>query len=391
MSQANLQLKVVAITRETADAITIHLEHPAKTPIPYLAGQFLTLIVPVNGKKERRAYSLCSSPLEQPRLSVTVKRVADGLLSTYLVNELKVGDTLEVLAPMGNFNLTPEATRKRTVVLIAAGSGITPLMAMAKSILQHEPASKVQLIYGNRNADSVIFKNPLKTLEQQYPDRFKVTHIYSQPPGAETNTKSGTSFFSKLFGKSKEVAPVNTLVEGNETTYAGRLNQKLLLTILEKLAITNTPDTEFYLCGPEGLMAEAKVALQTLQVPATHIFKESFVSSGHNAADTGAGTALTEEPSNTIQDQVITILFENQEYTVEVAKNETILEAALNQDIDLPFSCQAGLCTACRGKCLAGKVHLDEREGLSDAEVAEGYVLTCVGHPLTKDVVIQIG
>jgi ring-1,2-phenylacetyl-CoA epoxidase subunit PaaE len=391
MSESNLQLEVVDITRETDDAITIHLEHPDKITIPYQAGQFLTLIVPVNGKKERRAYSLCSSPVEQPRLSVTVKRVKGGLLSNYLINQLQVGATLEVLAPMGNFSLIPAATNQRTVVLIGAGSGITPLMAMAKSVLHHETGSQVQLIYANRNPDSVIFKNQLKNLEQQYPARFRVTHIYSQPVALETAAKSGSSFFGRLFGKSKEAAPVTTVAEDNGHNYTGRLNRQMLLTILEKLKVRNSSETEYYLCGPEGLMDEVKAALQILQVPATQIFKESFVSSGHNAVNTGVGSIPEEENATTIQDQSVTILFEGQEYVVAVTKNETILEAALNQDIDLPFSCQAGLCTACRGKCLAGKVHLDEREGLSDAEVAQGYVLTCVGHPLTKDVVIEIG
>ncbi|QNF34874.1 ferredoxin--NADP reductase [Adhaeribacter swui] len=391
MSQANLQLKVVDITRETADAITIHLEHPEQKAIPYLAGQFLTLIVPINGKKERRAYSLCSSPAEHPRLSVTVKQVKNGLLSSYLVKNLKVGDTLEVLPPMGHFNLTPEATKNRTVVLIAAGSGITPLMAMAKSVLHHEPNSQVRLIYGNRHADSVIFKNQLQTLEQQFPERLRVTHVYSQAVASDKPVKSGGSFFSRLFGKSKEPEVVNTPAVNNTNTYSGRINRNLLLKILEDLNEKNSPATEFYLCGPEGLMAEAKTALQMLQVPTTQIFKESFVSSGNNSADAGVSSPVIEEGAHAIQDQEVTIKFEGQIYQVAVTKNETILEAALSQDIDLPFSCQAGLCTACMGKCLSGKVHMDEREGLSDAEVAQGYVLTCVGHPLTSDVVIEIG
>ncbi|PSR54214.1 ferredoxin [Adhaeribacter arboris] len=387
MSQPNLFLKVVAITPETSDAITIHLEHPDKINIPYLAGQFLTLMVPINGKKERRAYSLCSFPGEQPRLSVTVKRVMGGLLSNYLLNQLKVGDTLEVLAPMGNFNFVPDSTSNRTMVLIGAGSGITPLMSIAKSVLQGETASQVMLIYGNRNESSVIFKEQLKVLEQEYPDRFRVTHIYSQP--AETPTKSSGSLFSKLFGKSKETTEISP--EEILPRYTGRLNRAMLIKILEELQVMYLTNTHYYLCGPDGLMEEAKAALQILHVPASQIFKESFVSTGHNAADAGAGIALEGAESNEIQDQKVTILYEGSEYVLEVPKSETILEAALNQDIDLPFSCQAGLCTACRGKCLSGKVHLDEREGLSDAEMAEGYVLTCVGHPLTNNVVIEIG
>ncbi|QMU29188.1 ferredoxin--NADP reductase [Adhaeribacter radiodurans] len=389
MSQPNLFLKVVAITSETSDAITIHLEHPDKTAIPYQAGQFLTLIVPINGKKERRAYSLCSSPSEQPRLSVTVKRVAGGLLSNYLLNKLKVGDTLEVLAPMGNFNFVPDATFSRTIVLIGAGSGITPLMSIAKSVLQQELNSRVLLIYGNRDESSVIFKEQLKDLESQNPDRFRVTHIYSQSSDS-TSAKSSGSFLSKLFGKSKNKEVSTVIPEEALAYYTGRLNQTMLIKILENLQVLDLPETYYYMCGPEGFMQEAKAALQILHVPATQVFKESFVSSGHNAADAGAGITLVVGEPNEIQDQIVTIIYEGSEYKVEVPQSETILEAALNQDIDLPFSCQAGLCTACRGKCLSGKVHLDEREGLSDAEMAEGYVLTCVGHPLTNDVIIEI-
>ncbi|MDQ4141728.1 MAG: FAD-binding oxidoreductase, partial [Bacteroidota bacterium] len=271
MSQPNLFLKVVAITPETPDAITIHLEHPDKIEIPYQAGQFLTLIVPINSKKERRAYSLCSSPAEQPRLSVTVKRVEGGLLSNYLLNKLKVGDTMEVLAPMGNFKFIPDATTGRTVVLIGAGSGITPLLSIAKSALQNENSSRIYLIYGNRNENSVIFKEQLKDLEQQYSERFSVTHIYSQPASG-TPAKTSGSFFSKLFGKNKRKE--TTVVPPDEPLppYTGRLNRTMLIKILEELQVVNLSDTQYYLCGPEGLMEEAKAALQILHVPAEKVF-----------------------------------------------------------------------------------------------------------------------
>lgn len=391
MSQHTLLLDVVEVTRETPDAITIHLEHPEKLTIPYHPGQFLTLLVPINGKKERRAYSLCSSQAEQPRLAVTVKRIPDGLISSYLFKQLKPGDKMEVLAPMGNFCLYPSLEASRTVVLIAAGSGITPLLSMAKSVLEQETKSKVLLIYGNRNENTVIFKNRLVQLLKQYPNRFTVEHVYSQPlNGAGTSEiKKSTSLLSKLFGK-KEEAPITAEIKNDTKYFAGRLNRTTLIKILEKNQLIDFLDTEYYMCGPEGLMTEAKEALKILKVPAQQIFKESFVSSGNNAADTGQSLNGPED-NQKIKDQVVTIQYEGSEYKITVPKEQTILEAALNQNVDLPFSCQAGLCTACRGKCLSGKVHLDERDGLSDAEVEEGYVLTCVGHPLSTDVVIEIG
>ena len=352
-----MQMKVVEITHETADAVTIHLEHPGQKTISYLPGQFLTLILPFNGTKIRRAYSLSSSPHDFPRLSVTVKRIAKGEVSNYLCSVLKAGDILEVMEPMGHFTLQPDPARNRQVFLFGAGSGITPLMSIAKTVLREEPFSRVILLYGNRNENSIIFKDQLHEMAASFAGRLVVEHVLSQPQGAWKG-------------------------------YSGRLNRSLILKILDKLNLPPLFDTRYYLCGPEGMMQEVKEALKLLRVPADRVHKESFVSTLLDAPAKGEVTA-GEDGEITVQQ--VTVQYEGAEYKFEVNPEQTILEAALDQDIDLPFSCQAGLCTACRGRCLSGKVHLDEREGLSDAEIEEGYVLTCVGHPLTKGVVIEIG
>ncbi|UYZ63671.1 ferredoxin--NADP reductase [Hymenobacter weizhouensis] len=370
MSSPYLTLTVVELTQETPDAVTIHFERHDRQAVSCLPGQFLTLILPCGpgGKKERRAYSLSSTPSEAPRLAVTVKRVAGGLMSNYLLDTVQVGQQLEVMAPIGNFTLTPQPGAARSVVLVGAGSGITPLMSMLKAVLREEPQSQVLLVYGNRNEESVIFAEQLRRLEQQYAGRLQVEHVYSQPKGPVTAHQ-----------------------------HTGRLNRTMLLRILEQRHSFPPAQAEYYLCGPEGMMLEAQAALELLGVPASRIRRESFVAAaeatetaaaqphGHgdvSAATTDEGASLT---------RTVTIHYEGAEYQFAVEPNQTILEAALDQDIDLPYSCQAGLCTACRGKCLSGKVHLDEREGLSDAEMNQGYVLTCVGHPLTSDVVIEIG
>ena len=362
-------LTVVALTQETADSVTIHLERPDRAPIASRPGQFLTLILPCGpgGKKERRAYSLSSTPAEAPRLSVTVKRVPGGLVSNYLLDTVRVGQEMEVMEPLGNFTLSPSPKAARSLVLIGAGSGITPLMAMLKAVVATEPQSHVLLVYGNRNEESVIFQQQLTDLEARSDGHLQVEHVYSQPL--------------------KPVAPHR---------HTGRLNRTMLLRILEQRHQFPAEQAEYFMCGPEGLMAEAQAALDLLNVPAARIRRESFVASADNAELAAAQPSghgdVSVSPTDKVKDtRTVVIQYEGSEYLIEVSAGKTILETALDQDIDLPYSCQAGLCTACRGKCLSGKVHLDEREGLSDSELKQGYVLTCVGHPMTDDLVIEIG
>ncbi len=359
MSNAYFNMKVAAITQETADAITLHLVHPQKNSIPYLPGQFLTLILPINCKKIRRSYSLCSIP-DDPYFSVTIKRVEGGLVSNFIADQIKVGDEIEVMAPLGNFNLKADPSQKRHLYFFGGGSGITPLMSMTKSILKYEPQSRITLIYGNRNLDCIIFKNEFADLEAQYPERLKVIHVFNEALADATEPQE----------------------------YIGLLNRSMVLQLLENLKDSGY-DESFYMCGPEGMMNEVRDALQFMQVPSNKVFKESFTAPTTNTEDHTAD--VSSEESNEIVTRTVTLLYEGKEYKVEVEPHETILEAGLRDDIDLPYSCQAGLCTACRGKCLSGRVHLDEREGLSDSEIDQGYVLNCVGHPLTADVVIEIG
>ena len=389
MSLSYLQLKVVEVIRETAEAVTIHFEHPDKINIPSKAGQYLTLIMPINGKEMRRSYSLSSAPHEAPRLAVTVKKVPNGIVSNYLVEKCTVGMEMKVLEPMGNFKVETSPEKARNVVLVGAGSGITPLISIAKAILKEENKSRVTLIYGNRHEGTVIFREKLVEMQAQYNGRFVVEHVYSQPKlDAPAGKKSVFKSLSSLFKKKEDNTPES---DTNQHQYKGRLNRKMLIQILENLHLTNYSDLEFYLCGPAGMMEEAKEALQILQVSPDRIFKESFMSGKEKEPAPGTNVTTADDIGDAADCHVVTIIFEGAEYKVPVQKGQTILEAGLKQDIDLPYSCQAGLCTACRGKCLSGKVHLDEQDGLSDAEITNGYVLNCVSHPLTADVVIEIG
>ncbi len=340
-----LHLKVKEVIKETDDAISIHFEQPAQGDIEYKAGQFFTIIADVDGKEVRRAYSVCSSPFVDPNPAVTVKRVEGGVMSNYLNDNLSGGETLKVMSPIGNFTTDFSATNSRELVLFGGGSGITPLMSIAKSALDQEPNTKITLVYANRGADSIIFKSTLEQMQQD--DRFSVVHVLEN----ESDSLKA---------------------------HSGYLTQEVIDTVL---ADKELPKVECFVCGPGPMMDIAINGLGAAGVPSDKVHKESFVS-----------TASEEDAvSDEIVAREVTIIYDDEEYKYTVEPGETILEKGLDEDIDLPFSCQSGLCTACRGKCLSGKVKMTEDEGLSEAELDEGYVLPCVSHPLTDDIVIEIG
>lgn len=350
-------LAVKAIVKETHDTISIVFEQPSGNPIQYKSGQFLTLIAPVNGKEVRRAYSLCSSPFVDKDLAVTVKRVDGGLLSNWLAETLQAGSIVKVMEPMGQFTTEFAADRKRHLIMFAGGSGITPMMSIIKSILTQEPNSIVSLIYCNRDIDSIIFKDSLEQMQTRDEGRLHVIHILDNAPM-------------------------------NWQGYSGLLNHEMLTRLFERIPDWGIDNTTYLMCGPEGMMKNVDTLLAMRHIPKEKIFKESFVQ-GIIDKDEKKQDVIVE--GEELKEREVTIRYDGQEYKVLVPPDKGILESALDQGIDLPYSCQSGLCTACRGKALSGKVKLDEEEGLSQSERAEGYVLTCVGHPLTDDVVIEIG
>jgi ring-1,2-phenylacetyl-CoA epoxidase subunit PaaE len=349
-------LKVKSIIQETKDAISIVFEQPAGKKINYKSGQFLTLIVPVQGKEVRRAYSLCSSPFVDEDLIVSVKRVDNGLMSNWLPDKLKAGDRVKVMEPMGQFTTEFSKTNKRHLILFAGGSGITPMLSIIKSILTQEPESILSLVYCNRNIDSIIFKEQLTTLETKHEGRLHLIHVLDEAPM-------------------------------NWQGYSGLLNHDMLQKLFERIPNWGIEKTTYLMCGPEGMMKNVENILAEHAIPKDKIFKESFVQGTINKDKKEETTSASTENKA----REVTIRYDGQEYKIVVEPNRTILETALDSGIDLPYSCQSGLCTACRGKALSGKVKLDEEEGLSQSEKNEGYVLTCVGHPITDDVVIEIG
>lgn len=351
MSVKYFHLTVKEIIEETPDTKTFTFWHPVHQSVSYKAGQFLTLIPVINGQKVRRSYSMSSSPNKDASIAVTVKRVPNGLVSNYLCDTVKVGDAIEVMEPMGHFVIEPNPMKERTIVLFGGGSGVTPLMSILKSVLPVEQGSKVFLVYGSRDEENIIFKKQLAELELKYEGRFKVLHVLTKPSYTWTGYKT-------------------------------RINQASTVIFLKQDFAIDIAKAEYYLCGPEGMMEQVENALNLFNVPKENVHKEHFGSTTTHE--------ILHEDDDSIKDQTVTIQYEGNDYQILVKAHETILDAALREDIDLPYSCQAGMCTACLGKCVSGKVQMDEEDGLTDKELQQGYILTCVAHPKTAGVVIEI-
>ena len=337
-------LTVKEVVPLAKDAVNLVFEKPEN--FNYAPGQFITIIRDVNGKKIRRAYSLCTTPFEDELPAVTVKRVPDGAMSNFLNAHISPGDQLEIMEPMGMFTVLYDAETSRNAVFFGGGSGITPLISIIRSVLLKEPNSSLTLVYGNRSIDYVIFKDLISELEQKYNGRFKAIHI----------------------------------LEEGEAEYEGRPSPEMIGKICRSVSCND--QTEFYICGPQPMMDITHEGLKTAGYQDEKIRMESF-----EAGKTSPLEIIDQENSSKSE---VTILLEGEEYSITVAKNASILDTALDGDLDMPYSCQSGLCTACRAKCVAGKVSIDEAEGLSQEELDEGYVLTCVGKPLTDRVKVEI-
>ncbi|WP_209330412.1 ferredoxin--NADP reductase [Lunatimonas salinarum] len=346
-----LTLKVREIIKETPDATTIYFEQP-EPHLEYKPGQFLTVIVELNGKEERRSYSLSTSPFVDPFPGITVKRLDGGLVSNYLNEHIRPGKKITVMKPMGNFTCDYHSKHQRNYGMIAAGSGITPVMGITKSILINEPASKVNLLYGSRAEDQIIFKQRLEELQREYPGRLEVTHQLSQPSESWPGNK-------------------------------GRITAGSIKTFAEGMLHEGPSEGLFYLCGPNELMELATETLQNLGIGKEQVLSENF----YKAPETQNESQVLE--SAPLHKQV-TIVLEGETYTYEVAPGKTILEAGLDENIDMPYSCQSGLCTACRGRLISGEVSMIEDAGLSENEIAQGYILCCSSKPKSGDIKITI-
>ena len=347
------RLQVIEVTRETADCVSLVFDVPSaiKEEFKYVQGQYLTLKLTVNGEELRRSYSLCTSPVTDHELRVAVKKVKDGRASTFINDSLKVGDSLDVMSPMGNFHSTLNAESQNQYVLFAGGSGITPMLSIIKTVLITEPKSTVQLFYGNRDEASTIFKKQLDAIAHANQDRFQLNYIL----------ENGNS--DKLFTGVLSLSKV----------------QELLSKYIDWAA-----ENVFFICGPAPMMENVKQVLSENKVDAKNINIEYFT------AVAQAVKAAEEKSITAIVQSRVTVILDDAEIVFDLASNGvSILDVAQNAGLDVPFACKGGVCCTCRAKLMEGKVSMDQNFALSEEEIAAGYILTCQSHPITENVVVS--
>lgn len=346
MTDDLLQLRIVRILPESSDANSYFLESIDGQTVPYRAGQFLTLILMHNGHEVRRSYSISSAPGEVLRL--TIKRVQNGEISRYLHDTLRVGDVLTSLRPAGRFVL--DENKDGDLLLFGAGSGITPLFSLIKQVLRTESTRRVTLLYSNSNEHSIIFRKELNDLQHQFPDRFRLLYLLSSP----SDDWSGLR---------------------------GRLNNVLLERLLPELIGRSNPETVlFYICGPGDYMRMAQFTLLFSGFRTDQIRRENFV----------VEPIFVAPPPIVAQDRTVLLRFRGRDVEIQVPAYKSILQAALDEGLALPYSCRGGRCSTCAAKCLSGSVHMTINDVLTEHDLADGWVLTCTGYPQSDGVVIEI-
>ena len=342
-------LTIKDIKKETENAVSITLDVPTnlKDIFSFKAGQSITFKITLNGEEIRREYSICTSP-KSGDLEVVVKAVENGLFSTYANTELNIGDVLVVSHPNGRFVFEPQKETSRCIVAFAAGSGITPILGIAKTVLEEEPQSSFILTYGNKTPKETIFYDEILHLQNSYPDRFKLQFVYSQSD--ETDS---------LFG---------------------RIDKSVVNFVL-KNKFSHLHPSDFYICGPEAMIHIVKDTLIEDNIPENHIFFELFT--------------VPEDQTSEIDASIIdgttkvTVMVDDEETTFTMPQTKSILEAALAEDIDAPYSCQGGICSSCLARLTEGKATMRQNNILTDSEVAEGLILTCQAHPTTPTVYVD--
>lgn len=348
-------LKVKEVRRETPDSvsITFHLPDDLKEEYRFHQGQYLTLRQEINGEDVRRSYSICASVDEE--LRVAVKKVEGGLFSTYANEDLKAGDELEVMTPMGKFYVPLDPESSRHYALFAAGSGITPILSILKSVLSKEPNSRVTLFYGNRNFSSIIFRDELEDLKDKYLGRLRIFNVLSR--------------------------------EGGELDlFTGRINKEKCQRFFDVL-VDPEDVQECFICGPEPMIKEVEEGLKELGISDEHVHFELFTSPRGSLNPEKRPEAPKEMSDKAAQ---MTIILDGAELEFDLKYGDkAILDAALDRGADLPFSCKGGVCRTCMAKLEKGSVHMDVNYALEPGEVEEGYILTCQSHPTSESCVVN--
>jgi ring-1,2-phenylacetyl-CoA epoxidase subunit PaaE len=350
-------LMILDIRNETTDCLSVsfHIPEEWKEEFQFKAGQNITLKTSINGQEVRRSYSICSSPYEN-ELRVAIKKVEEGLFSSHAHTHFKTSQVLDVLAPTGNFVLPLNATSKKHYIAFAAGSGITPVISLLKTILKEEPPGSFTLIYGNRTRNSVIFREELLALKNEYPERFQLIPIFS---------------------REKMDAPI----------FEGRIDAPKCEMIFKQI-IPLAPDQEYLLCGPAPMIFSVRDWLLNQKVNEKKIHFELFSDPGESVST--FKKIRTEKKESSDKKSLVTIRLDgiSTDYQLPV-EGPTILEAAIIAGADLPYACRAGVCATCRAKLVEGKVTMDQNYALADEELEQGFILACQSHPVSEKLVID--
>ncbi|AGW94523.1 MULTISPECIES: 1,2-phenylacetyl-CoA epoxidase subunit PaaE [Cupriavidus] len=348
------ELTVASVTRETRDAVAVTFAVPDELAdtYRYVQGQHLTLRTGIGGEDVRRSYSICSA-VQDARLRVAIKRVDGGLFSNWANEQLQPGMTLEVMPPSGHFHVPLSATHAKHYVAFAAGSGITPMLSIIKTTLQAEPESRFTLFYGNRASSSVLFKEELEDLKDTYLQRFNLVFVLS-----------------------REQLDIDL--------FNGRIDGAKVNALLKHWVKPQDIDVTF-ICGPHSMMEEVSQALQDNGVDKTRIKRELFATSIPSARPAAHAHKQAGQ-----QQCEVTVIQDGRTRSFTLEKNkETVLDAALAQGIELPYSCKGGVCSTCRCKRIEGEVDMDVNFALEDYEVARGFILSCQSYAVSDKLVID--
>ncbi len=349
-------LRVKNVKRETADCVSITFDVPEElnNEFKFKQGQYLTFKKFQNNEEIRRSYSICSSPFDN-ELRVAVKKIEDGIFSTYMNDFVKVGDVLEVMTPQGNFFTELDKNNNKKYVAIVAGSGITPVLSIVKTVLKAEPNSQFVLLYGNRNKASIIFKEEIEALKNRYIERLSVYNILS-----------------------RERADAEIL--------SGRIDKVKIQYFLKNI-IDSKQIGEVFLCGPEKMILNSREAFIEAEVDSKKIHFELFFS------ETAEAKKVERQHTVIKSDDIIskvTIQLDATSLQIDLGYHgDPILDAALQNGADLPYACKGGICATCKCKVLKGEVEMDINYSLEPDELERGFVLACQSHPRSKEVIVD--
>ena len=348
-------LRIKKINKETDQCVSVEFDIPENLAgaFQFKQGQSLTMRAYLAGEEVRRTYSLCSSPLDQ-KWKVAIKKVEGGLFSSFANENLKEGDELDVMEPVGKFYTELNSKNKKNYLAFAAGSGITPVISIIKTTLRTEAQSNFTLVYGNRSRSSIIFFEELEGLKNKFIDRFSFINILSRE-----RTETPINFGRLDIGK---------------------------LTELERLIDYKKMD-EIFICGPEEMIFCVKNFLEQKEISSKRIHFELFTTSGQKKSEIrNLKSEIDSGPTSKIAVKVDGRSFD---FDLSLNSDITILDAALKQGADLPFACKGGMCCTCKAKLLEGEVEMDVHWGLEHEEIEQGFILTCQSHPKTEKVVVD--